>query len=793
VGAPTPFVGVYNDDTDPTSGLIVDFDPVFSASQNVLEQVLLADYNAGDRDRTNAVYKLMPDGSTEEFLSYGAVYDAAPTGTQFIDNPRWSAPAVPATIDEKEAEVGVNDLENDQYRFTEVFNTTTTTINPNDNTWTVTDYRQHAGGDDGVYAWGAGSYTGGVDDVKIQNAASGEYRTHEHHILGDSYNWDIAGTNFASVTIEGTTVSAANGLAYNAGDIKLEKVDIANNAEGDALVAAGNTVFYRNFGAENQSAAFYVRIENENGIRYDLDPSEWEKNELDSYMQREKLGYNRKEIAFYTREIQIGTQEISSGTAQVYDGEDVDTNATALVGYERSEDTNGLSQNFIPHWTTFDGRVEFGSTFQITDTENGTLIDSNLAQGTYTNTSVSRDIPTPPVEEIAESNPEYGTFVDLFGNPGNPDVQNRDDAVNVGVVDNVNGDDELDYSDPDTPDVSVGLVSGGTVTDPFSGNAMELFTGELEFEDDAAFGIYHGPAVVSDQFRAEQGQFLRLNYTAAGDIDHYHVAGYIYKINEANGEFETDENGDAKITMALSETGEVELNGRASVEIEEGGEYRFVFVVGTFDKTGGMAAGASMRIDNIVAEFPYSISEEAVAALLQSVHYRNDDTVSSGTKTVTSTLRNTDDSHLLTDDAVINLEGFTSTAQSDGPYMLAPTLNLVTTPSEGSSGSASVLTSKIEVVQERLNKARVQAGSQYAVLEEAINITTDLRSQFAQGSGTISDLNFSIETVNLTRRQMQQNVATTVLAQANKTQSSLVTLVDGSYRTYLNGQFSHLR
>jgi len=40
--------------------------------------------------------------------------------------------------------------------------------------------------------------------------------------------------------------------------------------------------------------------------------------------------------------------------------------------------------------------------------------------------------------------------------------------------------------------------------------------------------------------------------------------------------------------------------------------------------------------------------------------------------------------------------------------------------------------------------------------------------------------------VNLTRRQMQQDVATTVLAQANKSQSSLVSLVDGSYRSYLN-------
>jgi flagellin len=103
------------------------------------------------------------------------------------------------------------------------------------------------------------------------------------------------------------------------------------------------------------------------------------------------------------------------------------------------------------------------------------------------------------------------------------------------------------------------------------------------------------------------------------------------------------------------------------------------------------------------------------------------------------------------------------------------------------------LTTKIETVQERLNVARVQAGSQYAALEEAINVSTDLRSQFAQASGTLSDLNFSMETVNLTRRQMQQDVATSVLTQANKTQSSLVSLVDGSYRTYLNAQFSHLK
>ena len=211
-----------------------------------------------------------------------------------------------------------------------------------------------------------------------------------------------------------------------------------------------------------------------------------------SYTQQTKLGYNRQEIAFYTRQLQVNTQEISSGTAQVYDSEIVDNSVETLVGYQRSEDTNGLNQGFIPHWTTYDGRVEFGSTFQITDTENGTLIDSDLAQGTYSNTSVTRNIPTPPVELMAQ--PDYGDFIDLFGNPGNPDIQNKDDAATVGVLQS-GGQDARDYADTpsqDTPDVPFGVVSDG-IKDPFSGNSFDLFTGKFDFENDAAFGIYHGP------------------------------------------------------------------------------------------------------------------------------------------------------------------------------------------------------------------------------------------------------------------------------------------------------------
>ena len=789
VGARQAFTGVYDDPADPTRALIVNFDPEYNTKDIMVEQIAVADYQAGD----NAVYKGTLGATDTTFIAY-ADYAAAPTGAQYEDTSVWSGVTVTnISIADKEADIaGEGNLESDQYRYTRNVTTTQRFADPGDPSFTEI-YDTHAAGDNGVYAWGGGSYSQG-DRVKTYRAdGSGALSTHERHTAGGNYVWDIAGTNFNSVTLGGTTVTSA--LTYNAGDVKLEYVDV--NVEA---APAGSTVYVRNEGLETEEDVFWVRIENENGKSYDETIIRWEKEELVDYNREEKSGYNRQEIAFYTRGLEIRTQNAAGATVDVYAGETTTSTDQAHIGYEYTGE-----QILLNNWTTYDGRVEFGQTFDIEDTGNGTYITHDLSMGQYDDSAVvTRSIPTPPIEEMAV--PDYGDFTPTgpaTGLAGNPAVQGVDDAATARVASSG------DYGDTptDTPDVPVGLVSGPTITEPFSGNALELFTGRLNFAgdtgvgagDNAAFGIYHGPAVVSDQFRAEAGQFLRLNYTAAGDVDDYNVAGYIYEVQAdavmlGFGDPVLDENGDVKITMALSETGTTQLNGRASVEIEEGGDYRFVFIVGTFDKTGGLAAGASMRIDNIVAEFPYSISEEAVAALLQSAHYStNASTTANGTKTITSTLRNSDDSHLLTDDAIIKMEGFTITDQSDGPFMLAPTLNLVTTPSEGSTRDASILTSKIEALQERLNTARVQAGSQYAAFEEAINITTDLRSQFGLGSDTLSDLNFSMETVNLTRRQMQQDVATTVLAQANKTQSSLVSLVDGSYRTYLNAQFSHLK
>ena len=80
-------------------------------------------------------------------------------------------------------------------------------------------------------------------------------------------------------------------------------------------------------------------------------------------------------------------------------------------------------------------------------------------------------------------------------------------------------------------------------------------------------------------------------------------------------------------------------------------------------------------------------------------------------------------------------------------------------------------------VQGKLNTARVQAGSQYAALESAVNYTTDLTAQYELGYNTVNDVNFSMETAHLAKNQILQQAATAMLAQANQGQQGLLQLI----------------
>jgi flagellin len=106
---------------------------------------------------------------------------------------------------------------------------------------------------------------------------------------------------------------------------------------------------------------------------------------------------------------------------------------------------------------------------------------------------------------------------------------------------------------------------------------------------------------------------------------------------------------------------------------------------------------------------------------------------------------------------------------------LYSTANLLKTPSTGQT--VGQLTKRVESIQTKINTARVQAGSQYAALESALNYTMDLTAQYELGYNTVNDVNFSMETAHLAKNQILQQAATAMLAQANRGQQGLLQLI----------------
>lgn len=100
--------------------------------------------------------------------------------------------------------------------------------------------------------------------------------------------------------------------------------------------------------------------------------------------------------------------------------------------------------------------------------------------------------------------------------------------------------------------------------------------------------VFHGPAIVSDEFSAKTIDDLRLDWAAEAKQDDYKVFGYL--LNTAT----------CQQTEVIDSTGLQSNWQTVSVAIPSNGRYKFVFVAGTFDKTFGTVAGADLYLDNIV-------------------------------------------------------------------------------------------------------------------------------------------------------------------------------------------------
>ena len=191
----------------------------------------------------------------------------------------------------------------------------------------------------------------------------------------------------------------------------------------------------------------------------------------------------------------------------------------------------------------------------------------------------------------------------------------------------------------------------------------------------------------------------------------------------------------------------------------------------TISNTGGPNDGASVNLVHLPSE---AVANTPFAAGASADDLNKDKTyeITASTATDADKTKIVADSDLTANSEVVVGRVFTVSRTGGNQALSGDTLTV-------REIDTSLLTTDIEAVQAKINTARVQAGSQYAAIESALNYTTDLTAQYELGYNAVSDVNFSMETAHLAKNQILQQAATAMLAQANLGQQGLLQLIQG--------------
>lgn len=128
------------------------------------------------------------------------------------------------------------------------------------------------------------------------------------------------------------------------------------------------------------------------------------------------------------------------------------------------------------------------------------------------------------------------------------------------------------------------------------------------------YHVLRGPYAYSSTFTASAGDTLFFDWKAQGGSDAYDAFGYLLNIDTG------------ATTIVLNSTGanaSVTTNwATASVNVPTNGNYRFVFVAGTWDATGGTVSGGSLYIDNVKV-FGNKVNDAVAQTIISQIAYQN--------------------------------------------------------------------------------------------------------------------------------------------------------------------------
>ncbi len=167
------------------------------------------------------------------------------------------------------------------------------------------------------------------------------------------------------------------------------------------------------------------------------------------------------------------------------------------------------------------------------------------------------------------------------------------------------------------------------------------------------YDVVHGPAVYSDIFEATAGDVIYFDWRAYAGGDDFDAFGYI--VNTTTG---------AQIeVLDATGTSNTAWTTKATT-ISSSGSYRFVFVNGTYDASGGKAAGGQLFIDN-VRVYGSKVNDSVISTIASQIAYNNTSDNPSSTRTFNITaLSATNNS--ATNSLTINI-----TAVNDAPVATA--------------------------------------------------------------------------------------------------------------------------
>ncbi|MBG1262974.1 hypothetical protein [Nostoc commune] len=166
-----------------------------------------------------------------------------------------------------------------------------------------------------------------------------------------------------------------------------------------------------------------------------------------------------------------------------------------------------------------------------------------------------------------------------------------------------------------------------------SGNSVRLTSSRITTAQ--GFDIVRGPYIYSNStVNLSVGDQVSFEWQAQGGDDTYDVYGYIVDVKTGYIDTilnETGSSGSASTTWATK-----------TITVSQAGEYKFVFVAGTYDFSGGTGAGTQLYIDDVTVTqaVPTVVNDTNLSTIARRVQYNNTSENPGTSKTLTVSVEN---------------------------------------------------------------------------------------------------------------------------------------------------------